>query len=307
MKIAYAFRRSTFYPDPGEARSLPDGPARSRYLQSVADIGFDGLELGLEAFGGLGATQQSVLETREELEAHGAPCVAVRAGGALSHPNVGANNRDRLEKAVEIAHWVGAGTVNTALSSPPRDPTAAGASVGEPTSQGSSRLATSEEFKRTAHVLHEVGEKAGAMGIHITVEVHQQSIADNSRSTIRLLELADSPHVFANPDLGNIYWTYDVPEETSEEAIVALAPQSRYWHCKNLHRVHIPENEHAIFVRVPLPDGDIDYRFAISAMHDAGFGGYLAIEGATSGDQLSADRRSFDYVKGILREIDPSA
>ena len=203
---------------------VPEGPVRSQYLTKVSEIGFDGVELGIEALGGLEATERSVLETRKELEDHGTPCVVVRAGGALERPDVEPHHGRRLEKAVDVAHWLGADTVNTALSSPPRDPTAAGALTGQPTSQGSSRMATSEEFERTARVLHEIGEKAGAWGISITVEVHQHSIADNSSSTMRLLELADSPHVFANPDLGNIYWTYEVPEETSEEAIVALAP-----------------------------------------------------------------------------------
>ena len=71
-----------------------------------------------------------------------------------------------------------------------------------------------------------------------------------------------------------------------EQAIAALASRSRYWHCKNLYRVHVPEIDRSYFVRVPLPDGDIDYRFAISAMVDAGYDGYLAIEGGTAGDQI---------------------
>ncbi len=173
---------------------------------------------------------------------------------------------------------------------------------GAPTSHGSSQMATEDDFVRTAAALREVGEVAGGSDVKITVEVHQHSIADNSWSTLRLLDLVDSPHVFANPDLGNIYWTYDVPEESSEEAILALAPRSRYWHCKNLHRVYIAENEHSNFIRVPLPDGDIDYRFAINAMQDAGYDGYLAIEGANLGDQLHADRRSVEYVREVLSE-----
>jgi hypothetical protein len=39
-------------------------------------------------------------------------------------------------------------------------------------------------------------------------------------------------------------------------------------------------------------------------MVDAGFDGYLAIEGATDGDQLYSDRRSFEYVKSVLAEIE---
>ncbi len=38
-------------------------------------------------------------------------------------------------------------------------------------------------------------------------------------------------------------------------------------------------------------------------MHDAGFDGYLAVEGAIQGDQLTADRRSFDCVTGLLAQL----
>ena len=64
----------------------------------------------------------------------------------------------------------------------------------------------------------------------------------------------------------------------------------------------MPEIDRSYFVRVPLPDGELDYRFAISAMLDAGYDGFLAVEGATAGDAIGADRRSFEYVKGVLRE-----
>ncbi len=76
-----------------------------------------------------------------------------------------------------------------------------------------------------------------------------------------------------------------------------------YWHCKNLQRTHIPEIRRSFFHRVPLPDGEIDYRFAISAMLQAGYDGYLAVEGAQKGDQLTQDRRSLDYVRQLVREI----
>ena len=303
MQIAYAFRRSIFYPYAGGSRALPDGETRSRYLGKVKEIGFDGIELGFDSLGGIDATRAGVLELRKELDDHGTPCVAVRGGGGFHHPRTVSENRESLGKAIDVAAWLGAGIVNTSTGAPPRNPGAAGSFMGEPTSQGSSRLATADDFARTSKALHEYGEIAGAHGINITLEVHQHSITDNSWSTLHMLDLIDSPHVFVNPDLGNVYWVYDEPEETSDEAIVALAPRSKYWHCKNLHRVHIPENEHSIFIRVPLPDGDLDYRFAISAMQDAGYDGYLAIEGATSGDALHQDRRSFEYVKSVLRDI----
>ena len=246
--------------------------------------------------------QGHITELRKEFEDHGAPCAVVKGGGGLHDSRVAAGNRAKLEKAVEVAAWIGAETVNTG-SSGYVDP-GLGPSRGGKVSHGSSAQATEEDFVRAAAGLREVGEMAGSNGLNITIEVHQHSIADNSSSTLRILDLADSPYVFANPDLGNILWTYETPDETSEQAILALAPRSKYWHCKNLRRIHVPEVEHSYFVRVPLPDGDIDYRFAISAMADAGFDGYLAIEGATDGDQLYADRRSIEYVRSVLAEIE---
>ena len=304
MKIAYAFRRSIYYPYGGNSRALPERDVRARLFGKIREIGFEAVELGVDMVGGPDAEEGPATELRRELEDYGTPCVAVRGGGGVSQPNVAAHSRLMLDKTVDVASWLGAGTVNVTTSTPPRNPDMAGAFVGEPISQGGSRMASADAFERTAAALREVGARAGALGIDVTIEVHQQSITDNSWSTLHILDLIDSPHVFANPDLGNIYWCYDIPEESTEEAIVALAPRSKYWHCKNLQRVHIPENEHSIFIRVPLPDGEIDYRFAISAMHDAGFDGYLAVEGMTQGDQITNDRRSLEYVKQLLSEIE---
>ena len=305
MKFCYAFRRGTFYPFiAGQGWNIPAGETRAKYLGRVKNIGFDGIELGFESFGGFDAAEQEAKELQKELADAGVPCVAIRAGGGLSQPNVASKNRNRLQKAVEIGGWIGAEIVNTALGSPPRDETVNTGPNGEPSSHGSSAQATEEDFIRTANVLHEVGDQAGSLGLDITVEVHQHSIADNSWSALHLLDLTDSPHVFANPDLGNILWTYEIPEETSEDAITALAPHSKYWHSKNLHQMHIPELDHSYYIRVPLSDGDIDYRFALEAMTEANFDGYMAIEGANTGDQLYKDRKSVDYVNNVLAELD---
>ena len=310
MKIAYAFRRSTFYPFvAGAAWSLPDERALTDYLGKVRDTGFDGIELGLDGFlsgsnGSLDVDRRLVDELRKRLDDAGAPCVAIRAGGALCYPQTAAHNRKRLEVAVDVAAQLGASIVNTALSGPALNRMQDTGPSGAPESHGSSQMASEEDFVRTAQALREVGELAGDNGVNITIEVHQHSIADNSWSTLHLLDLADSPFVHANPDLGNVLWNYDVPEETMEQCITALAAKSKYWHCKSLNRIHIPELDHSYYVRVPLPDGDIDYRFAISAMVEAGYDGYLAIQGENTGDQTYKDRRSVNYVRGILAELE---
>lgn len=304
MKIAYAFRRSTIYPFEAEdGWKLQPEPALTNFLQKVNEIGFDGLELGFEVFGGHEATKESVRELQRRLSGSGAPCVSMRAGGVLYTPIIGEENRDRLYKSIEIAGWLGVGIVNSALSGAARNKTLGPIAPGRPIQPGSSQLASRQDYEVTADILREAGKRAANVGADVTVEVHQHAIADNSKSTLKLLEMTDSPNVFANPDLGNILWHYDDPEESSEEAIVALAPHSKYWHCKNLQRINVAELDRTYFLRVPLPDGDIDYRFAINAMMDAGYDGYLALEGSNTGDHISKDARSVQYVRQIVAEI----
>lgn len=306
MKIAYAFRRSTVYPFVNNgygAWVLPSEPALTSFFKKVKEVGYDGIELGYEVFGGDGASEDSVKELKKILDDGGAPCVAIRAGGVLSTPMEGQKNFEKLLKSVQIAEWLGVDVVNTALSGPSRNRVLGENIPGKPIQQGSSQLASYGDFERTAECLRNAGHVAGESGAIVTVEVHQHSIADNSKSTIDLLNMVDSTHVYANPDLGNILWHYDEPEESCEDAILALASRSRYWHCKSLQRVHVPELDRSFFIRVPLPDGDIDYRFAINTMLDAGYDGYLALEGTNTGDHLSKDNRSVEYVRNILAEL----
>lgn len=305
MKLAYAFRRNIFHPFTGGSSraQLPERNALGRYLRMVKDMGFDGLELGMDSWAMSDIDELVVSQTRNVLEDAGLTCVAVRAGGGFDNPRVASQNHRRLEKAIEVAGWIGAEIVNTAIVTPPKTNGDNGSMNGTLVPDPSSKSASQQDFERTASVLREVGIVAGGAGLNITIEVHQRSIADNSWSVLHLLDLIGSSYVHANPDLGNIFWNYDEPEETMEEAILALAPRSKYWHCKNLHRVHIPEIERSYFIRVPLSDGDIDYRFAIFAMADAGYDGYLAIEGGTTGDQIHQDRKSLEYVKGVVASL----
>ena len=298
MKIAYAFRRCASYPYNGGG--LPtDTTDRQRFLTHAKKIGFDGIELP-----GMNLPDAEVKTFRSQLQDAGMPCVAIRGGGgAARDPQVAAANKQRMIDAVHFAAKMGAGIVNSTVTTPPDDPGGKGTYRGESVSQGSSRQASDADYERTARAVSEVAVIAAELGVEISIEIHQNSIADNSSSTLKLLELIDAPNVGINPDLGNIYWTYDIPEETCEAAITAVAPQVNYWHCKSLYRVHIPDLETAIYVQVPLPDGEIDYRFAIAAVLDAGYDGYLAIEGIRDGDQFHQDGRSVAYVKSVLEDM----
>jgi len=271
---------------------------RTSFLRKVKEMGFDGLELGVPS-----GPEREVRERGQELKDTGLPCVAVRGGGPSLHPRSLSGNRERMAAAVRAASWIGAEVVNASIGIP--RPSSARSTIpwGESVAWGSSRDAREEDFGQAAAAFRDVAPLAEDLGVKISIEIHQHCLVDNSWSGVHLMELVGHPSVGLNPDLGNVYWVYDVPEESSEAAIVAMAPHAHYWHMKNLVRIHIPQHEHAIFLQVPLPDGDIDYRFALSAMAEVGYSGPLAIEGLRLGDQIRGDARSVSYIREVLQEI----
>jgi sugar phosphate isomerase/epimerase len=290
-----------FYPSArDEFGQMPPRAERRRYLPLVKSMGFDAVEVGVDE----AADESTARELADEVRAQGLDIGVVRGGGSLSHPLSSQEAYARLQKAIRYAGWTGASIVNTALVNPNAHPGGPGAGhQGEQVSQGASRVASAYDFELTAERLRNAGRMAADLNVSISIEVHQGSIADNSTATLHLLDLVGLDNVGANPDLGNIYWQYEYPDETPEQAIVALAPRALYWHCKNLQRLHIPDLHRSFFARVPLPDGEIDYRFAIAAMLDAGYTGYFAVEGAQKGDQLSQDRRGLEYARQLLEEL----
>ena len=304
MKFAYAFRRESWYPHFG-ARGTELVPAdlRATWLKKVKSLGFDGLEISAVIPDGGDANESSAGELGRQLEGAGLPALGVRGGCGLAHPRGVDTARSRWEQVIQFAAWVGSPTLNGNLVAP-TNPGQPGHFVGDPLSQEGSREAREDDFARSAATLQPLADRAADLGVGISLEVHQHSIIDSSWAAAKFVGMVDRDNVSINPDLGNIYWLYDEPEETSESAIVALAPISgAYWHCKNLTRIHIPENRHAIFLQVPLHQGDIDYRFALAAMIDAGFDGTFALEGVRVGDPYECDGASLAYIRKVAAEL----
>ncbi len=304
MRYCYANRRHTLYPDTRDTWTVSAEAYTDAFIGKMAGMGFQGIEIGSTALDAMEGDEGAIKAFGKRLRDAGAPAAAIRSGGSLTAARDFMANRDRVERTVRAASLIGAEIVNGALSARARYPGKPGSTTGWYISQDSSRDATIFDFERTADELRKAADQAADDGITLSVEVHQNSIVDNSWSALLLHQLVDRENFGINPDLGNILWTYDVPEEETDDAIKALAPVSVYWHCKNLLRVYHPENERGVYLRVPLSDGEIDYRFAISAMVDADYQGYMAIEGATIGDQFHADAKSLGYAKQIVAELE---
>jgi sugar phosphate isomerase/epimerase len=303
MKFCYANRHHALYPDSQANWDVTADDYTDKFLAKCKAIGMDGLELGFPALNSLGS-DSAVTDFGKRLADAGVPALAIRAGGSLTAAAGYKANRARLHDMVRAAGLMGADIVNGALSAPARYPGKPGSSSGWYRSQDSSRDAMIYDYERLAKEMQAACDAAADHGVTIAIEVHQNSIVDSSWAALLIHELVDRPNFGINPDLGNVYWTYDVPEESTDDHIKAVAPIAVYWHCKNLYRVYHPENERSVFLRVPLQDGEIDYRFAITAMMEAGYQGYMAIEGAVSGDQWRADASSVEYAKSVMADVE---
>ena len=309
MRFCYAHRRHTLYPESLDPWNLRPDDYTTAFLRRSKAVGFDALEVGVEVFERTGGSEQQVRAFGRRLREAGMPIGCVRSGGTLTDARHGARNQERQARAIQFAGWVGAEIVNTALSAPARRPghppgSLPGSQHGWPVSQDASRDATLSHYEALAKACQAACDRAADVGVTLSVEVHQNSLVDNAWSAQLIHGLVDRKNFGINPDLGNVYWTYDVPEESAEDCIRKLAPIAVYWHCKNLLRVYHPEMQRSVFLRVPLPDGEIDYRFAVAAMHAAGFRGYMAIEGASAGDQFHADLRSLTYARALWAELE---
>ncbi len=308
MRFCYANRRFALFPLNKNYRNMQPEDYTNRFLKVVKKMGFDAIEVDLATLELISYSNDSIQEFAKQISEYGLSIGAVRAGGSITSGRYSRDNRARTLNAIELASSAGAEIVNGALSAPARYPGHPPGSIpasgsGWSTSQDSSRDAMLWMYDSIADFYRQAAQKASHYGVKIAIEVHQNSPVDNSWSAIKIHQMVDNKNFGINPDIGNIMWNYDVPEEDFDNAILALAPISIYWHCKNFMRVYHPENSRSVFLRVPLPDGEIDYRFAVEAMANANYSGYMAIEGAWAGDQWYADSRSTQYAKSLWENI----
>lgn len=318
MRFCYAFRRFSDYPYLGIATDLDPTKLTDKFLKRVNNMGFDGIELGMECLERVESGEKGLKEFEKRLSDLGTPVLAIRSGGrwggSMVDPKTGEENIIRAKRAIKFGSILKSEVINGATCEPEKSPyidTGSGlvsglefAHHGFPFSQNSSRQTTLPEYDMLAEKYQELCDEAKNYGLNISCEMHQNSPIDNSWSAKLLHSKVERDNFGINPDLGNVIWNYDIPEELTEDAIKELAPISNYWHCKNMTRVNHPENQRSVFIRENILGGEIDYRFAIEAMHNGKYKGLMALEGVPSGDQFYSDKQSLDYCKEIWNDVE---
>jgi sugar phosphate isomerase/epimerase len=243
---------------------------------------------------------------RQQLNRNGIEPAAIKCGGKdLYSPQVASTNRETVLKAVQAAALIGAKTVSVGISSPvSREAVPEHDRIGRKTSPGSSAIAAPQAFEKTADAFRIIADAGSLVGVNISIEMHQNSIADCGQSTMKIHAMVNHPNFGVNPDLGNLVWTYMHPEEDYRDTIALMAPKATYWHMKNMKRVHIPDLERTIFLRGPLWEGYVDFRWAVTEMLRAGYTGYGTIEGCGEGDHLSYVAQGLAYLRRVIEEAE---
>lgn len=294
MKVAFHLHaiRSHF------AAAFPTSAEQADAYDWVAAHGFDGVDIsdswGFDHLDGAAAATTRRLLADRGLVVGTVSCM----GKTLCHPELGERNAAAVVRALEVAARLDCRLVNIALGNPrvpgmvPR--------MGAPDSPGGSRQAVAADYEITVERLRTIARRAGEHGICVSIEMHDRGLPDTSASLLRILDGVGEPNIGANPDLTNGYRAYDVPPETWQDALRALAPRANLWHVSNMQRVHFPEIARAAFVERPLGQGDVDYRRALHMMRAAGFAGWMVIEYKGSGDAYACIADGKQYLDALL-------
>lgn len=285
------------------ARSYWGGDAPSAATQSAIfdwahQTGFDAIDIGNTwNFELIDADEARNIRRRaadSRVELRTLNCM----GRSLCDAETGAGNFQSLRRSIQVADSLDIRVLNVSLSRP-RKP---GVPIvhGVANTPGGSRAASPSDYSITVERLGKLAREAQTHGIALSLELHDRALSDTAASILRIIAETGEPNVGSNPDICNGYRAYDVPDETWQETITALAPSANLWHVNNLKRVYFPELNRAAFVEAALSDGDVDYRWALAEMRRANFDGWVVIENKASGDTFELSRQGLEYFRGLL-------
>lgn len=146
----------------------------------------------------------------------------------------------------------------------------------------------------------ELATHAEEVGVHISLEMYEDTYLGTADSSVRLLHDIGSSHVWLNPDIGNLQRLHR-PVEHWQAMIEKTVPYARYWHVKNYLRTEDAATGSIVTAPAPMELGVINYRMAVRQALAAGFDGSFLCE-HYGGDGLSVSATNRAYLQRILPE-----
>ena len=289
-------------------RGYPSPDERRRLWEWLVKNGFDGIDLGETWYNFYDAPDKELETLGKEARSFGLEISGLTVLRKIITPPadeaVQLANRHKLRRAVYAAALTGAPLVNLSISPQPWEVGVREQDLrGQADPVACSRRAQDRDYAHAAEFLEALSIEAERLNIGLTLELHQNSIVDTADSLLLLLNRINRPKVKANPDLGNYYFAYAVPDGSWEDVVRKLAPHTDFWHVKNIQRVHVESEQRAYLFNAPLRDGMIDYRRALQIMKDSGFDGCISIEMASGGDPFACILAGKQYLDGLIEEM----
>lgn len=155
-----------------------------------------------------------------------------------------------------------------------------------------------ETWRLAVTRLTELARHAAEVGVHVSLEMYEDTYLGTADSAVRLVNDIGEPNVWLNPDIGNLQRLHR-PVEHWQTMIEKTVPYARYWHVKNYFRTEDATTGMITTAPAPLELGVINYRMAVRYAIAHGFAGSFLCE-HYGGDGLSVSARNREYLLRIL-------
>lgn len=264
---------------------VPTKEERGPLLDWARAAGFEGIDIADTWMNWYDMPELELREFRDQVREAGLvvsglnPYRCILAG----HESAG-RNEEKLRRSLEVCRALDCRMLNLAISVPFPAVWSERERAERQLNLARDRDYTDAEFVEAAEKIAKLADLAAGHGIQLTIELHDDGMADTSDGVLKLHRLTNRPNVGVNPDLQN---GYRVPYSTENwrASLLALAPYTNYWHVKSCSKVYHLDEDRAYSLRASLQDGDIDYRWALTQVHRAGFDGWIVVESG-GGDSL---------------------
>ena len=269
-------------------------------LGELRTAGFEAIDL-VDSWLTPGAMSESALrELRAVIDDSGLELAGVSViRRSVTDPVVGEANLEFTLRSVEAAASLGAPIVGIGFHNPLTAQQKEWPFWTVPGYQDARDEATWEIAAKRVGL---VAERAAALGLEITLELHEGTLLDSPAGAIRIIEQSGASNVGINPDLGNLV---RIPARLPAgwlQLVKESLPYMNYWHVKNYLRIEAPEVGVALSYPTDLEFGMIDYRAALRLALAHGYGGPLCIE-HYEGDALWAIEKGRRYLEEVMRQL----
>ena len=278
---------------------VPTAEERRPLLTWARTAGFDGVDLADTWINWYSMSAGDLRAFRDQV--HGAGlvvsglnpyrCILVRHESA-------SRNEEKLAQSIDVCRALDCRYLNLPLSVPFPAVWTERERAERQLRLARDRDYSDEDFAETAEKIARLADVAARDEIQLTIELHDDGLTDTSTSVLRLHRLVNRPNVGVNPDLQNGY-RVPYPTEDYRAAMRALAPRTNYWHVKSCSKVYHLDEGRSYSLRASQRDGDIDHRWALTQLAQAGFDGWIVVESG-GGDSLVPAQADLNYLKDLV-------